>query len=129
MKKIKQIRIKFGITQNELCGELGITQSYLSNIENGKVRNKELEVKIRVVLERMKSDIEQTEKELLEIKNEARKKARILAEKKHFLCQNCGELVENGNGMCNTCGAYYCRECNEPISFNEDCLCEKHQNN
>lgn len=73
---IKEIRIKKGITQEELSRRTGITQNYLSELENNKKKNPSFETVLKISLalgEEIRkiyiasSDIEEMKKKMNEL--------------------------------------------------------------
>ncbi|ADH59839.1 transcriptional regulator, XRE family [Thermoanaerobacter mathranii subsp. mathranii str. A3] len=46
MNKLKELRIKYKLTQKELAKKLGVTPDYISQIEGGRIPGMETAIKI-----------------------------------------------------------------------------------
>ncbi|NNG67208.1 MULTISPECIES: helix-turn-helix transcriptional regulator [Thermoanaerobacteraceae] len=46
MNKLKELRIKYKLTQKELAKKLGVTPDYISQIERGRIPGMETAIKI-----------------------------------------------------------------------------------
>lgn len=46
MNKLKELRIKYKLTQKELAKNLGVTPDYISQIERGRIPGMETAIKI-----------------------------------------------------------------------------------